>query len=543
MRFVRVLLDEAGDSRPRLVASTIAAGISMGAVMAVVNTVSDNAKTEGIQLELLAWFIVGCAGFLLTKGYALNTTVRIVEAYIDRLRMRFAERIARADLASFERIGRSRIHTVLTRDVQVLSEAGTMVVHGASSAVMLTFSALYIAYLSLLAFGITLVLFGSAVYFYKRSQQTSAMLWRRALDSEAEFNRGLGHLLDGFKEVKMDSRRREDLIENHLADRSRMSEALKIESSRRFNSGTNITNLFFYLLMGTMVFALPQNVDSGQTAAKVINVIIFVGASIEIVLKALPMLAKSNLAIANLTQLETDLDEAARTADHPPSPRRPRAMSRIEGRALAYTYSEDGNGGRTFSVGPCDITVQAGEILFIVGGNGSGKSTLVRLLAHLYESQGGGLFWDGVVVDRRNAADYRNLFSVIFADFHLFDRLYGIDEPGAERVSELLAEMELDRKTGYADRHFTSLDLSTGQRKRLAMIAARLEDKPICIFDEWAADQDPVFRRYFYEVLLPSLRAEGRTVIAVTHDDRYFSAADRVLVMEEGRIIREESHR
>ncbi len=147
------------------------------------------------------------------------------------------------------------------------------------------------------------------------------------------------------------------------------------------------------------------------------------------------------------------------------------------------------------------------------------------------------------MVDRRNAADYRNLFAVIFADFHLFDRLYGIDEPGAERVSGLLAEMELDRKTGYADRRFTSLDLSTGQRKRLAMIAARLEDKPICIFDEWAADQDPVFRRYFYEVLLPSLRAEGRTVIAVTHDDRYFSAADRVLVMEEGRIIREEPHR
>jgi putative ATP-binding cassette transporter len=294
--------------------------------------------------------------------------------------------------------------------------------------------------------------------------------------------------------------------------------------------------------MGTMVFALPQNLDSAQTAAKVINVIIFVGASIEIVLKALPMLAKSNHALANLSQLEADLDDAARTADHPPSPQPKRTMARIEGRALAYTYTEESSGGgRTFSVGPCDITVEAGEILFIVGGNGSGKSTLVRLLTRLYEPQGGSLFWDGVVVDRRNAADFRNLFAVIFADFHLFDRLYGLDEPDAERVPALLAEMDLDRKTDYLDRHFTSLDLSTGQRKRLAMVAARLENKPICVFDEWAADQDPVFRRYFYEVLLPTLRAEGRTVIAVTHDDRYFSAADRVLVMEEGQIIREEA--
>ena len=59
-------------------------------------------------------------------------------------------------------------------------------------------------------------------------------------------------------------------------------------------------------------------------------------------------------------------------------------------------------------------------------------------------------------------------------------------------------------------------------------------------FDEWAADQDPEFRRYFYDVLLPGLKAEGRTLIVVTHDDRYFHVADQVVFMEEGRVVRVE---
>ena len=89
----------------------------------------------------------------------------------------------------------------------------------------------------------------------------------------------------------------------------------------------------------------------------------------------------------------------------------------------------------------------------------------------------------------------------------------------------------------YADGRFSTLDLSTGQRKRLAMVAALLDDKPIYIFDEWAADQDPGFRRYFYEGLLGELKARGKTVLAVTHDDRYFGVADRVVKRGEGGVV------
>ena len=187
-------------------------------------------------------------------------------------------------------------------------------------------------------------------------------------------------------------------------------------------------------------------------------------------------------------------------------------------------------------MGPVNFEVRAGEILFIVGGNGSGKSTLLKLLTGLYRPVSGTLWINGAPLDAADYPDYREIFAIIFTDFHLFDRLYGVEAVDSRRVMDLIRTMGLADKTRYRDGAFTQLDLSTGQRKRLAYIAALLDDRQVYVFDEWAADQDPEFRRHFYETMLGELRAQGKTIVAVTHDDRYFGAADRVLRMEEGQI-------
>ncbi|MFO1074507.1 MAG: cyclic peptide export ABC transporter [Geminicoccaceae bacterium] len=534
MRFLRLLLAEAGSDRVRIVVTTIVAGIAMGSVMAVINTVTDYQKQVAAQITLLGVFIFSCSLFLLSKSYALSTTSRVVEALLDRTRVRFADKIRRARLTDFEGLADS-LRVSLPRDMQTLSEAGTIIVHGASSAVMLLCSALYVASLSLSAFLITALLFGSAVYFYKRSQVLSGDILRRAAQADVEFYGAFGHLLGGFKEVKLSTARGQDLHENYLVRRSAASHRYRVDSARRFNAGANVTNIFFYILIGTLVFGLPDNLETSQIAAKVINVIIFVGSAIEIVLRALPMLAKANLAVESLDRLERRLDEADERADLAAAARGPALRDRIACRMLSYSYF-DPDGKEMFRIGPVDFEVRAGEILFIVGGNGSGKSTLIRLLARLYEPRTGAMFWDGAPVDQDNLAEYRNLFSAIFSDFHLFDRLYGLDGVDGEEVAALLERMELSHKTGYAQGRFSRLDLSTGQRKRLALVTTLLEDKAVWIFDEWAADQDPTFRRVFYEELLPEWRARGKTLVVVTHDDRYFHVADRVLVMEEGRM-------
>jgi putative ATP-binding cassette transporter len=203
---------------------------------------------------------------------------------------------------------------------------------------------------------------------------------------------------------------------------------------------------------------------------------------------------------------------------------------------MTFHY-RDKSGKTLFSLSSINLTLKQGEMLFIVGGNGSGKSTLLKLLTGLYYPATGFLYVDDDEIDSSNYQSYRELFAIIFTDFHLFDRLDGLGEVDESRLKSLLRLMELNKKTKYIDGKFTNLELSTGQKKRLAFIAAVLEDKPIYIFDELAADQDPQFRKQFYEVILPDLKKQGKTIIAVTHDDKYFHVADRVLKMEYGQLV------
>jgi putative ATP-binding cassette transporter len=246
-------------------------------------------------------------------------------------------------------------------------------------------------------------------------------------------------------------------------------------------------------------------------------------------------LTKANLALADLARTEDQL-AAARRAEEAPATALSPGMRRIELRGGVYAYP--GPDGRpAFTMGPCDLTLDAGEMVFIVGGNGSGKSTLLRVLTWLYEPRAGVILWDGQVVDRSNVADYRNLFATVFSDFHLFDRLYGLSNVDKAGAQALLETMGIAGKTTFEDGRFTNLDLSTGQRKRLALVAALLEDKTVYVLDELAADQDSDFRRRFYEELLPSMKRRGKTLAVVSHDERYFHVADRVLVMEDGRFV------
>ena len=180
---------------------------------------------------------------------------------------------------------------------------------------------------------------------------------------------------------------------------------------------------------------------------------------------------------------------------------------------------------------------EAGETVIISGGNGSGKSTLLRLLTALYSPQAGEILLDGRLSVPGDADSYRSLFSAVFSDYHLFKRLYGIMPEALEEAPDLLHRFEVDDKTSVVGGAFTTIDLSAGQRKRLALIVAILETRPICVLDEWAADQDPIFRRKFYTELLAMLKQRGVTVIAVSHDERYFDCADRRLHMEEGKFV------
>jgi putative ATP-binding cassette transporter len=205
---------------------------------------------------------------------------------------------------------------------------------------------------------------------------------------------------------------------------------------------------------------------------------------------------------------------------------------------VVFSYGEDNSAETPFMLGPISLELRPGELVFIIGGNGSGKSTLVKVLSGLYQPLRGDVRLAGTMITDGNREWYREHFSVVFSDFHLFRRLLGQSDSQVERLApHYLRLLQLDQKVTLHNRTFSTLDLSQGQRKRLALVTAYLEDRAIYLFDEWAADQDPQYKEVFYKTLLPDLRARGKTVIVITHDDRYFHLGNQVIKLDDGKVV------
>ncbi|MGP2729435.1 ATP-binding cassette domain-containing protein, partial [Serratia marcescens] len=246
---------------------------------------------------------------------------------------------------------------------------------------------------------------------------------------------------------------------------------------------------------------------------------------------AFPTLVSAEVAFNKLKTL--------RLAEYQPA--FPAAVGRpwqtLELRDVVFHYA-DTEQQPGFAVGPLNLTLRRGELVFLIGGNGSGKSTLAMLLTGLYRPVSGHIVLDGVAQSAADMPDYRRLFSAIFTDFHQFDRLQGPEggEPDADLVAIWLERLNMKSKLQFDGTRVTNPQLSQGQRKRLALLLAVAEQRDILLLDEWAADQDPQFRRTFYRELLPELRAMGKTVFAISHDDHYFEHADRLLEMRSGHL-------
>jgi len=264
-----------------------------------------------------------------------------------------------------------------------------------------------------------------------------------------------------------------------------------------------------------------------QNVVIVIGVFFYLLDRIELLSVQLGMMSAGTAALEHLDRLHTRL----------PSPENQSQQGlntffHIRMQGLEYRY-RDADGQTTFALGPIDLCFEAGKIYLIQGGNGSGKSTLMKLLTGLYEPHAGRILLDDAQVPIHA---YRSLFSTVFTDFHLFEKLHGLDEIDHAQVTFLLRKLAMERKVSIEQNAFSTTDLSTGQRKRLALIAAQLEKRPVYVLDEWTADQDPEFRRFFFAELLPWLKRQGHTIFAVTHDDRYFDYGDYALRLDAGRI-------
>lgn len=539
MSFLGLVRREMHGSLPRLVFMSGLGGISNAALLAAINAGAQAANNNNKpSLWAAGLFVVALLLFIKTQNYILITATVEIESIIHKLRVRLLDSVRHSELVPLERIGRARIVAAITSDTTVLTQASNMLVFSIQSVILIIFVGFYVAYLSLVAFLISMTIVGAmaAIFYFKGRQlaegQREAAEWTNRL-----FDR-LTDVLDGFKEVRLNKSRSDQLFED-VVEVSSTAAYVKIKANADNFKRMIFSQIAMYLLLGAVVFVSPMLSGSGGSAVtKAILALLFVvGASFGLV-QSIPMLALANAASDRIEQLETDLLATAQTADVNAS-QLPSRFEKIEMRNVLFRFF-DKSAETTFKVGPVDFTLRRGEVVFITGGNGSGKSTFLKILAGLYVPESGEILLDGMRVEDSTREIYRSLLTAIFADYHLFLKLYGISNPDPAEVDRLLTDFRLIAKTRLTDHEFQTLDLSDGQRKRLALVVALLEKRPILLLDEWTSDQDPDFRRKFYEELIPALNQAGGTIVAISHDDRYLNEIRfpmRKLRMDEGCFV------
>jgi len=534
MKLLSFLRRESRASLRRLALLAAVSGLANVLILVVINLSVQRAVEEAHSFTHLLEFLLVTGIYIVSQRYLLVETPTEIDRILHRIRVRIADKIRSCELEPLEAIGRSQIYACLSRETQTISLAAVVMVVGLQSGVVIFFAALYVAWLSVSALVVFAVAGAVAATIYRRRSEGLRRDFLEAMERENKVLDTLTHVLDGFVEIKMNPRRSDRLLE-HLGSVSESASALRLDAKAQFAKLFILGQAILYSLVAAMVFVVPRLSETyDDVIVQAATAMLFLIGPVAFLVSSIQVFANTDAAIAKLEALEAELDAAIRRRAEGPEVQIAFRDIRTEGVVFHYHHTKS---ERPFTLGPLDLTLTSGETVFIVGGNGSGKSTFLRLLTALYDPDQGRIRINGKPLTEENLQAYRNLFSVIFSDFHLFDRLYGLKGVEPERVAALLEQMELAHKTSYRDGAFSTLDLSSGQRKRLAYVVSRLEDRPIYVFDEWAAGQDPEFRKKFYNELLPQLKQRGKTIVAVTHDDRYWSCADRVLKMEEGRFV------
>jgi len=543
MSFFQLVRSERRGSLRKLLVMSSLGGISSAAILAAINA-GAQAADEGKKASLwaLALFVVALYLFIKTQVYVTTTITGEIEAVIHRLRVRLMDQIRHSELLAVDRIGRSRIISAITGDTAVLTQASNTLCYSVQAPILIVFVAIYVAYLSFSAFAVSAVIVTIAgAMFHLRSRRLTEQR-ATAIEHERRLFDRIADFLDGFKEVRLHAARSDDLFDDAV-EVSRAAANIKIRTQAETFKLIASAQSYMYLCLAAVVFIVPTFSEtlSGEAITKTTTALLFVIGACFGLVQSIPILLNANSAADRLAKLEADFRVTISTEAVPAKV--PKRFDKIEMRNVVFRYSDDSS-DTTFKIGPLDFTLRSGELVFVTGGNGSGKSTFLLLLAGLYPPDSGEITLDDAPVDDSTRDEYRALISGIFFDYHLFRRPYGIHDPDPAEVDRLLRQFRLENKTGLSDGEFRTLDLSGGQRRRLALVVSLLEKRPIMLLDEWTAEQDPEFRRKFYEELLPAIMQAGATVVVITHDDRYLDELNlpaRRIRMDEGRIIDQRS--
>lgn len=514
------------------------AGMGSGACNAALLAVINSAVQLDRSSSTLLWGFAGlCLVLPLARFTSEFLTNKLGQGVMYRLRMQLCSQILTAPLRHLEQIGMPRLMAALNDDVPAITAAvltlplvcvntslviGCLVYMGILSPVLLLIVAGFMA-IGIMSYQIPIAkvtnLFGLA---------------RRDADMLQEHFRAL---IEGAKELKVHSGRRRAFMTGGLEKTSSSFLRHNLSAQNLNSAASSWGQTLVFVVIGLILFLLPsvRHLNSTMKMAYALT-LLYMTTPLQVVLNTLPHLSRANVALTKIEELGLTL------AHEEPEQLEERVFSATECKSLelksiVHSYRQGGD-TKDFVLGPIDLSFRAGEMVFVVGGNGSGKTTFMKLLTGLYVPKSGHILLNNEQISITKNEFYRQHFSSVFFDFYLFEQMLGLANPQLDdRAREYIAQLGLAHKVQIVDGTLSTTDLSQGQRKRLALLTAYLEDRPIYVFDEWAADQDANFKSLFYLRLLPELKAKGKTIFVISHDDRYYHVADRIIKLEEGKVV------
>ncbi|NJM70738.1 MAG: cyclic peptide export ABC transporter [Scytonema sp. RU_4_4] len=516
-----------------VVTGFLSGGSSASLIVLISTAVS---RSSGERLTTSAWGFVGLALVaLITSIISQVVLIRLSQHAVFQLRMRLSRQILSSGLSHLEQMGSPRLLATLTEDVQTVANAVHQLPYLCIDIAIVLGCLLYITWLSwlvlLMVIGLAVVAIGSSQWLLKRGERFLAL----AREDQDILFKHFRTITEGVKELKLHYGRRQVFLSKNLQSTAATFSRHNIQGLTLFTSTTSWGRLLFFFAIGFVLFALPHLFTiSPQTLSGYILTFTYLMMPMNNLVENLPVISKAGIALQKIESLGLSLANQAEQSTVPPESKS--SWQYLQFVDITHTYHTDQEDS-SFILGPIDLIFYPQQLVFIVGGNGSGKSTLAKLITGLYIPETGDILFDGELITEQNREWYRQHFSVVFSDFYLFEELLGLDNIDLDtQAQEYLNLLQLDHKVKIKNGKLSTTHLSQGQRKRLALLTAYLEDRPIYLFDEWAADQDPTFKEIFYTQLLPKLRDRGKTVLAITHDDRYFHVADRIIKLDYGKV-------
>ena len=475
---------------------------------------------------------------LLINFFFQSYMVRLTSELNMEFELAVLKKINRASYENFERLGQGKVYTAIG-DIRAMANLPEVFMNAFNAIIVVLCCILYMYIVSPVGAGIVVAIIAVllTVYLVRNNKiEKDLNIHRNLID---DYHRYLVDMLSGFKELKMNPGSNNRIYSDFLELNRKKSKDITISTNISYMNNELTGSYSWYVLFGVVIFLLPRffGLSLNETSAFLITVLYLIGP-VTVLVTIIPFYTNIKIAIQRLIKFNKEVSDTL--SDELPYKNKikfKRSFEAITFENVTYKYANQ-NDENGFSLGPINLTITPGELIFIVGGNGSGKSTFINLLTGLYRQSEGTIKFNDEIVTLQNHENYRDNMSAVFSSNYLFFENYTEHDisPNNDRLVNYLKQLRLFDLHFIPAKNTIHNNLSKGQQKRLGLVYALLDQKPMIILDEWAAEQDPEARKFFYEELLPKLRSSGKTVLLATHDDDYFHTADRILKFDYGKI-------